>query len=42
MNEVLTQDEIDKLAGDTVIAKGEVVVIDGSFGIRVTECKKRR
>lgn len=42
--------ELDKLAGDTVdikvggttIAKGEVVVIDENFGVRVTECKKRR
>jgi flagellar motor switch protein FliN/FliY len=37
--------ELDKLAGDTVdilvnekaIAKGEVVVIDESFGVRITD-----
>lgn len=30
-------DPVDLLVGDRVIARGEVVVIDGQYGVRVTE-----
>jgi flagellar motor switch protein FliN/FliY len=30
-------DPVDLLVGDRVIARGEVVVIDGQYGVRITE-----
>jgi flagellar motor switch protein FliN/FliY len=31
------QDPVELLVGKKVIARGEVVVVDGSYGLRVTE-----
>lgn len=31
------EDPVDLLVGDRVIARGEVVVVDGQYGVRVTE-----
>jgi len=31
------QDPAELLLGDRVIAKGEVVIVDGNYGLRVTE-----
>jgi flagellar motor switch protein FliN/FliY len=31
------QEPADLLLGDKLIARGEVVVVDGNYGIRVTE-----
>jgi len=28
---------LDILVGDKVIAKGEVVIVDGNFGVQITE-----
>jgi flagellar motor switch protein FliN/FliY len=30
-------DPVDLLVGDRVIARGEVVVVDGQYGVRITE-----
>ena len=31
------QDPAELLLGDRVVARGEVVVVDGNYGLRVTE-----
>ena len=31
------QDPADLLLGDRVVARGEVVIVDGNYGLRVTE-----
>jgi flagellar motor switch protein FliN/FliY len=31
------EDPVDLLVGDRVIARGEVVVVDGQYGVRITE-----
>jgi flagellar motor switch protein FliN len=31
------QDPAELLLGDRIIARGEVVVVDGNYGLRVTE-----
>ena len=40
----LANDPLEILVGDKVIAKGEVVIIDGNFGVQITEIgtKKER
>jgi flagellar motor switch protein FliN/FliY len=30
-------DPVDLLVGDRVIARGEVMVVDGQYGVRITE-----
>ncbi len=35
-------DPVDVLVNDAVIARGEVVVVDGNYGIRVTEVVSRK
>jgi flagellar motor switch protein FliN/FliY len=32
------QDPVELLLGEKVMARGEVVVVDGNYGVRVTEC----
>lgn len=32
------QDPVELLLGEKVLARGEVVVVDGNYGVRVTEC----
>jgi flagellar motor switch protein FliN len=31
------EDPVDLLLGDRIIARGEVVIVDGNYGLRVTE-----
>jgi flagellar motor switch protein FliN/FliY len=31
------QDPAELLLGDRVVARGEVVIVDGNYGLRVTE-----
>jgi flagellar motor switch/type III secretory pathway protein FliN len=33
---------LDILVGDKVIAKGEVVIVDGNFGVQITEIGTQR
>jgi len=33
----LANEPLDVLVGDKIIAKGEVVIVDGNFGIQITE-----
>ena len=36
------QEPVDLLLGDRLIARGEVVIVDGNYGIRVTEIEDPR
>ncbi len=38
----LADDPLEILVGETVIAQGEVVVVDGNFGVRITSIHKGR
>ncbi len=38
----LANDPLDILVGDKVIAQGEVVIVDGNFGIQITEIGTKR
>jgi len=38
----LANEPLDVLVGDKVIAKGEVVIVDGNFGIQITEIGTKR
>jgi flagellar motor switch protein FliN/FliY len=38
----LANDPLDVLVGDKVIARGEVVIVDGNFGIQITEIGSKR
>ena len=38
----LANDPLEILIDDKVIAKGEVVIVDGNFGIRVSEIGSKR
>lgn len=38
----LANDPLEILVGDKVIAKGEVVIIDGNFGVQITEIGTKR
>jgi flagellar motor switch protein FliN/FliY len=38
----LANDPLDILVGDKVIAKGEVVIVDGNFGVQITEIGTKR
>ena len=38
----LVSDPVDVLVNDAVIARGEVVVVEGSYGVRITEIVSRR
>lgn len=38
----LANDPLDILVDDKVIAKGEVVIIDGNFGVQITEIGTKR
>ncbi|WP_458700853.1 flagellar motor switch protein FliY [Sulfurospirillum sp. 1307] len=40
--EQLANDPLDILVGDKVIAQGEVVIIDGNFGVQITEIGTKR
>jgi flagellar motor switch protein FliN/FliY len=35
------EDAVDVLVNDRVVARGEVVVVDGNYGIRITEVDSR-
>jgi flagellar motor switch protein FliN/FliY len=35
-------DPVDLLVNNSVIARGEVVVVDGNYGVRVTEIVSRK
>ena len=35
-------DPVDLLVGDKIVARGEVVLVDGRFGLRVTEVAELR
>ena len=35
-------DPVDVLVNDAVIARGEVVVVEGNYGVRITEIVSRR
>jgi flagellar motor switch protein FliN/FliY len=36
------QDPVDLLVGDKIVARGEVVLVNGNFGLRVTEVAEPR
>lgn len=36
------EDPVDLLLGDRVIARGEVVIVDGNYGLRVTEISQAK
>ena len=38
----LANDPLDILVDDKVIAKGEVVIVDGNFGIQITDIGTKR
>jgi flagellar motor switch protein FliN/FliY len=38
----LANDPLDILVGDKVVAQGEVVIIDGNFGVQITEIGTKR
>lgn len=38
----LANDPLEILVGDKVVAKGEVVIIDGNFGVQITEIGSKR
>jgi flagellar motor switch protein FliN/FliY len=38
----LANDPLDILVGDKVIAQGEVVIVDGNFGVQITEIGSKR
>ena len=38
----LANDPLEILVGDKVIAMGEVVIVDGNFGVQITEIGTKR
>ena len=38
----LANDPLEVLVDDKVIAKGEVVIVDGNFGIQITEIAPKK
>ena len=38
----LANDSLEILVGDKVIAQGEVVIIDGNFGVQISEIGTKR